>query len=120
MNAVTESEVTILNNAASAPVEIVTVADSETFIVAALAELKMFSAAEKEADEVKVGEVRSTDWFSNDLAVALELFVARDQTRKSYVPVANPVIDAEGVDTFGEVKRKVVAPLQVGVVLNLY
>ena len=83
IKAVTVSEVTILKSAASTPDEIVTVADSETLIVAALAELKMFSAAENDEDEVKVGEVRSTDSFSKDLAVALELFDARDQTLKS-------------------------------------
>jgi hypothetical protein len=48
-----------LNRAASDPAEIVTVADSETLIVAALAELKMFSATEKDEDEVKVGAVVS-------------------------------------------------------------
>jgi hypothetical protein len=56
---VTESEVMMLNKAASAPDEIVTVADSETLIVAAFAEVAMFSAAEKEVDEVKVGAVVS-------------------------------------------------------------
>jgi hypothetical protein len=56
---VTESEVMMLNKAASAPDEIVTVADSETLIVAALADVAMFSAAEKEVDEVKVGGVVS-------------------------------------------------------------
>ncbi len=59
IKAVTVSEVTILNKDASAPDEIVTVADSETLIVAALAEVAMFSAAEKEVDEVKVGGVVS-------------------------------------------------------------
>ena len=49
----------MLNKAASTPDEIVTVADSETLIVAALAEVAMFSAAEKEVDDVKVGEVTS-------------------------------------------------------------
>jgi hypothetical protein len=43
----------------SAPDEIVTVADSETRIVAAVAEVAMFSAAENEEDEVKVGAVVS-------------------------------------------------------------
>ena len=119
-NAVTESEVTMLNKAVSAPAELVTVADSETFIVAALAEVAMFSAAEKEEDEVKVGAVKSTNWFVNETAVALELFVALDQTLKSYVPVANPEIVAEGVEALGDVKRSVVAPLQVDVALNLY
>jgi hypothetical protein len=49
----------MLNKAASAPAEIVTVADSETFIVAALAEVAMFSDAEKDEEEVKVGAVLS-------------------------------------------------------------
>jgi hypothetical protein len=61
IKAVTVSEVTILKRPASTPDEIVTVADSETLIVAALAEVAMFSAAEKEVDEVKVGAVTSTD-----------------------------------------------------------
>jgi hypothetical protein len=61
IKAVTVSEVMMLNKAASAPDEIVTVADSETLIVAALAEVAMFSAAEKEVDEVKVGAVTSTN-----------------------------------------------------------
>ena len=110
----------ILNKDASDPAEIVTVTDSETFIVAALAEVAMFSAAEKDEDEVKVGAVKSTNWFVNETAVALELFVALDQTLKSYVPVANPEIVAEGVEALGDVKRSVVAPLQVDVALNLY
>jgi hypothetical protein len=59
INAVTESEVTMLNKSASEPEEIVTVADSETLMVAALAEVAMFSAAEKDKDEVKVGAVVS-------------------------------------------------------------
>jgi hypothetical protein len=59
IKAVTVSEVTILKRPASTPDEIVTVADSETLIVAALAEVAMFSAAEKEVDEVKVGAVTS-------------------------------------------------------------
>jgi hypothetical protein len=59
INAVIESEVMILNKDASAPEEIVTVADSETLTVAALAEVAMFSAAEKDEDEVKVGAVVS-------------------------------------------------------------
>jgi hypothetical protein len=56
---VTVSEVIMLNKDASTPDEIVTVADSETLIVAALAEIAMFSAAEKEVDEVNEGEVKS-------------------------------------------------------------
>jgi hypothetical protein len=59
INAVIESEVMMLNKDASAPAEIVTVADSETLTVAALAEVAMFSAAEKDEDEVKVGAVVS-------------------------------------------------------------
>ena len=49
----------MLNKEASEPDEIVTVADSETLIVAALADVAMFSAAEKDEDEVKVGAVVS-------------------------------------------------------------
>ena len=59
INAVTESEVMMLNKDASDPAEIVTVADSETLIVAALEEVVMFSAAEKVEDELKVGAVVS-------------------------------------------------------------
>ena len=59
IKAVTVSEVTMLKRPASAPDEIVTVADSETLIVAALAEVAMFSATEKDEDEVKVGAVVS-------------------------------------------------------------
>jgi uncharacterized protein YycO len=59
INAVTVSEVMMLNKAASTPDEIVTVADSETTIVAAFADVAMFSAAEKVVEEVKVGAVRS-------------------------------------------------------------
>ena len=61
IKAVTVSEVTILKRPASTPDEIVTVADSETLIVAALAEVAMFSAAENEVDEVKVGAATSTN-----------------------------------------------------------
>ena len=57
--AVTESENMMLNKAASTPDEIVTVADSETLTVAALADVAMFSAAENELDDVKVGAVVS-------------------------------------------------------------
>ena len=59
INAVTESEVMMLNKAASEPAEIVTVADSETLIVAALEEVAMFSAAENVEEDVKVGGVVS-------------------------------------------------------------
>ena len=53
------SDLAMLNLAASAPEEIVTVADSETWIVAAVADVAMFSAAENVEDEVKVGAVVS-------------------------------------------------------------
>ncbi len=59
IKAVIESEATMLNIAASAPEEIVTVADSETFIVAALIDVEMFSAAENDEEEVNVGAVVS-------------------------------------------------------------
>jgi hypothetical protein len=59
IRAVTVSEFEIVNSAASAPDEIVTVADSETLIVAAAEVIAMFSAAEKEEEEVKVGAVVS-------------------------------------------------------------
>ena len=59
MIAVSVSEREMLKRAASAPDEIVTVADSEIRIVAAVAEVAMFSAAENEEDEVKVGAVVS-------------------------------------------------------------
>ena len=48
--AVLVSDLVILKRAASEPDEIVTVADSETRIVAAVAEVAMFSAAEKDED----------------------------------------------------------------------
>jgi hypothetical protein len=51
----------MLKSEASTPDEIVTVADSETLIVAALAEVAMFSAAENEVEEVKVGAVTSNE-----------------------------------------------------------
>ena len=59
MMAVSVSDREMLNLAASAPDEIVTVADSETRIVAAVADVAMFSATENEEDEVKVGAVVS-------------------------------------------------------------
>jgi hypothetical protein len=59
MIAVLVSDREMLNLAASAPEEIVTVADSETWIVATVADVAMFSAAENEEDEVKVGAVVS-------------------------------------------------------------
>jgi hypothetical protein len=49
----------MLKRAASAPEEIVTVADSDTRIVAAVADVAMFSAAENEDEDVKVGGVVS-------------------------------------------------------------
>ena len=49
----------MLKRAASAPDEIVTVADSEMRIVAAVADVAMFSAAENEEDDVKLGAVVS-------------------------------------------------------------
>jgi hypothetical protein len=57
--AVSVSDLAMLNLAASAPEEIVTVADSDTRIVAAVAEVAMFSAAENEEEEEKVGAVVS-------------------------------------------------------------
>ena len=53
------SEFEIVNKAASTPDEIVTVADSEILIVAAAVEIEMFSAAENDDEEVKVGAVVS-------------------------------------------------------------
>ena len=59
MIAVLVSVLVMLKRAASAPDEIVTVADSETWIVAAVADVAMFSAAENIEDEVNVGAVVS-------------------------------------------------------------
>jgi hypothetical protein len=59
MIAVLVSDLAMLNLAASAPEEIVTVADSETRIVATVTDVAMFSAAENVEDEVKVGAVVS-------------------------------------------------------------
>ena len=59
MIAVLVSDRVMLKRAASAPDEIVTVADSETWIVATVADVAMFSAAENVEDEVKVGAVVS-------------------------------------------------------------
>jgi hypothetical protein len=59
MIAVFVSDLAMLKRAASAPDEIVTVADSDTWIVAAVADVAMFSAAENVEDEVKVGAVLS-------------------------------------------------------------
>ncbi len=55
----TVSELEIVNKAASTPDEMVTVADSETLIVAAAVDIDMFSAAEKDEEEVKVGAMVS-------------------------------------------------------------
>ena len=54
MIAVSVSDLVILKRAASAPEEMVTVADSDTRIVAAVADVAMFSAAENEEEEEKV------------------------------------------------------------------
>jgi hypothetical protein len=59
MIAVSVSDLEILNLAASAPDEIVTVADSDIRIVAAVADVAMFSAAENEDEDVNVGGVVS-------------------------------------------------------------
>jgi hypothetical protein len=59
MIAVLVSDLEILNLAASAPDEIVTVADSDIRMVAAVADVAMFSAAENEDEDVKVGGVVS-------------------------------------------------------------
>ena len=49
----------MVKRAASAPDEIVTVADSETLIVAAIADVAMFSSAENVEEDAKVGGVVS-------------------------------------------------------------
>jgi hypothetical protein len=59
MMAVLVSDLVMLKRAASAPDEIVTVADSETWMVAPVAEVAIFSAAENVEDEVKVGALKS-------------------------------------------------------------
>ena len=59
MIAVFVSDLAMLKRAASAPEEIVTVADSETWMVAAVAEVAMFSAAENVDEDVNVGAVVS-------------------------------------------------------------
>ena len=59
MIAVSVSDLVMLKRAESAPEEMVTVADSETRIVAAVAEVARFSAAENVEDEVNVGAVVS-------------------------------------------------------------
>jgi hypothetical protein len=58
-----------------------------------------------------VGEVESIVWFRSEIEVLLELFVALDQTRKSYVPVPSPVRVALGVEALGDVSLTVVAAL---------
>ena len=72
--AVLVSDREMLNLAASAPEEIVTVADSETRIVAAVADVAMFSAAENVEDEVKVGAVVSGDDVSVIVTNPVALF----------------------------------------------
>ncbi len=59
IKAVTVSEVTMLKSAPSTPDEIVTVADSETLIVAAAEVIAMFSAVENDEEEVNEGAVVS-------------------------------------------------------------
>ncbi len=59
MIAVFVSDLAMLKRAASAPEEIVTVADSETWIVAAVADVAMFSLTVNVEDDVKVGAVVS-------------------------------------------------------------
>jgi hypothetical protein len=59
MIAVLVSDLAMLKRAASAPEEIVTVADSETRMVAAVADVAMFSDTEKVDEDVKVGAVVS-------------------------------------------------------------
>ena len=59
MIAVSVSEREILKRAASVPDEIVTVADSETRMVAAVADVAMFSDTENEDEDVKLGAVKS-------------------------------------------------------------
>ena len=59
MIAVSVSDLAMLKRAASAPEEIVTVADSDTRIVAAVADVAMFSLTVNVEDEVNVGGVVS-------------------------------------------------------------
>ena len=59
MIAVLVSDLAMLKRAASAPDEIVTVADSETRIVAAVADVAMFSSTVNVEDDEKVGAVVS-------------------------------------------------------------
>ncbi len=71
------SEFEIVNKAASTPDEIVTVADSETLMVAAADEIAMFSAAEKEVEEVKVGAVVSVTVIVADVVEIMPVQPAR-------------------------------------------
>jgi hypothetical protein len=66
----------MLKRAASAPEEIVTVADSDTRIVATVTEVAMFSAAEKEVEEVNVGAVVSGVDVSDIVTNPVALFEA--------------------------------------------
>jgi hypothetical protein len=59
MIAVFVSDLVMLNLEASMPEEILTVADSDTRIAAAVAEVKMFSATEISEEDVNVGAVVS-------------------------------------------------------------
>jgi len=73
----------MLKRAASAPDEIVTVEDSETRIVAAVSDVAMFSAAENEEDDVKVGAVASNvieERLTGDALLKFEV-VLRAHTR---------------------------------------
>jgi hypothetical protein len=76
MIAVLVSDLAMLKRAASAPDEIVTVADSETRIVAAVADVAMFSAAENEDEDVKVGGVVSGVDVSDIVMNPVALFEA--------------------------------------------
>jgi hypothetical protein len=75
--AVFVSDLEMLKRAASAPDEIVTVADSDTWIVAAVADVAMFSEAEKVEDEVKVGGVVSG---ATAVIVTEPLFIRLDES----------------------------------------
>ena len=77
--AVLVSDLAMLKRVRSAPEEIVTVADSETLIVAAVADVVMFSAAENEAEEVKVGAVVSK--ATEELVTGDELLRFDDELR---------------------------------------
>ena len=77
MIAVLVSDLAMLKRAASAPDEIVTFADSDTRIVAAVADVAMFSAAENEVDEVNVGGVVSG---ATAVIVTEPLFIRLDES----------------------------------------